>query len=830
MKTRPTSALPTALALALSANLCHAGLIGHWKLDESEGSVAADSGGANPGTIASGVTVNQTGMAGGAFLFNGTTDARVEIGNASFLAALEATPAMTMAGWVKSPSTAPASPPAQTVLFIGSNAFSDRYYQLGIRNSTGLARGVVRSGNITETVGPNVLDDQWHHLVTTIEVTGGSSTIRIYVDGELKKTDVRTDTAPTPINDVEIGRLGRSNPADFFTGLIDDVQLYDEVLDADQIASLFNHPGLTVPQLELDTDDDGMPDYWEIANGTLPAVDDADVDNDANGGPDDLTNLEEYENGTNPQDSDTDDDTLTDGIEVKALHASGFASNPRSTDGDGDGISDFNEHNGTLNISFANAATNPLASDTDGDGLPDAYELACNTPSTALDPNDDGAVDPTQAASSDRDSDGLSNIAEFDPAQGPNSLSPQTRADIADTDGDGYDDFSENNAGSWLSETNTGTNPVVPDSDGDGIPDGDENPDTDFAAGVNPGSNPNLADSDFDGFRDNDEFTQGFDPSNGEIFPVLPPVLAREDFNYADATPIHSQTGGSGWTGAWNTTTGQYLTTGASAAGQNQRAPGDFTSFAVDHSFRSFPGVGSGTLYLTFTASIPSTTPSSGAVDGILTSGVSLFAGGVTGTEWSFLGFRNDFFRLDGAASGNANDRSTAPGTATANTPVRFVLEVIFDPGAGGVETFNAYVFTNNQIPTELPAVPTLSTSYNIGDGVLLDAVRLFDNQETIGTFDNIELATDFSEIAGDGIPARVTSVVLDGGELVIDFIGKADTGYVVTKSGDLVTPFGPLTPPQTVTTDGAGVGQATIPASETSASRGFFRLEEVIE
>jgi hypothetical protein len=77
---------------------------------------------------------------------------------------------------------------------------------------------------------------------------------------------------------------------------------------------------------------DGIPDDWKIAHGLDPndplvAYEDPDHDG--------LTNLEEYQYGTDPNDPDTDGDGLSDGDEVHVYHT-----NPLLWDTDGDGISD----------------------------------------------------------------------------------------------------------------------------------------------------------------------------------------------------------------------------------------------------------------------------------------------------------------------------------------------------------------------------------------------------------------------------------------------------------------------------------------------------------
>lgn len=70
-------------------------------------------------------------------------------------------------------------------------------------------------------------------------------------------------------------------------------------MEVTEVFTLTMHPRpVDIRRDNLDTDGDGMPDWWEIAFGTDPFVKDADKDPDGDG----FTNMQEYVNGTLPND------------------------------------------------------------------------------------------------------------------------------------------------------------------------------------------------------------------------------------------------------------------------------------------------------------------------------------------------------------------------------------------------------------------------------------------------------------------------------------------------------------------------------------------------
>jgi len=114
--------------------------------------------------------------------------------------------------------------------------------------------------------------------------------------------------------------------------------------------------------LNPDTDGDGLPDGWEYANGTFRGISspnlligDSLVDADSDG----LTNLKEYRYHTDPNNSDTDGDGLSDYYEIYTS-----STNPLQPDTDFDGLNDYQE---------ISTGQNPNHGDTDGDGYVDGF-------------------------------------------------------------------------------------------------------------------------------------------------------------------------------------------------------------------------------------------------------------------------------------------------------------------------------------------------------------------------------------------------------------------------------------------------------------------------
>ncbi len=142
--------------------------------------------------------------------------------------------------------------------------------------------------------------------------------------------------------------------------------------------------GPLIPQASQDSDEDGMVDAYERANGLDPSKDDAADDLDGDG----LSNLREHDLLTLANVEDSDGDGLSDGVE----DGSGVWRGPTNTgtdplrrDSDRDGFRDGAETNTGVFQSLDDTGTDPNRSDSDQDGVGDAEEIRLG--SNASDPN-----------------------------------------------------------------------------------------------------------------------------------------------------------------------------------------------------------------------------------------------------------------------------------------------------------------------------------------------------------------------------------------------------------------------------------------------------------
>ncbi|MFC5906361.1 LamG-like jellyroll fold domain-containing protein [Streptacidiphilus monticola] len=213
----------------------------HWGFDEGSGTTAADSAGAHTATLGSGTGWATPGRIGAhALTLDGTAD-----GNATADSGIVDTAHnFSVAAWVKLNSTSG----YQTFVSVdGSNVSG---YYLGLRADTGRFAFTRLASDSTSAAATHAdasgapAAGTWYHLVGVDDVTNGK--LYLYVNG-VQAGSAGYSGGWNAGGRTAIGRgLYGGNPVDFANGAVDEVQLFDHALSADEVQSVVGTSGGTL--------------------------------------------------------------------------------------------------------------------------------------------------------------------------------------------------------------------------------------------------------------------------------------------------------------------------------------------------------------------------------------------------------------------------------------------------------------------------------------------------------------------------------------------------------------------------------------------------------
>jgi hypothetical protein len=225
------------------------GLLGYWPLDEGESTTTVDlTGNGNDGTIYGDAVWVEEGIFGTALLFDGIDD-YVDLGNDEMLElGIED---FTISSWIRTSMT----DGERTIFGKGGDGGGGIRYHLEIQGSN--------IKIITDDNGPDgsdyakhdpssnlvVSDSAWHHIVMVRE----GIKLKLYIDGVddpdvagHDESTVPADYSISPtvygayIGCIQENKEAEGNPLiKFWSGVIDDVALWDRALSADEISNIY---------------------------------------------------------------------------------------------------------------------------------------------------------------------------------------------------------------------------------------------------------------------------------------------------------------------------------------------------------------------------------------------------------------------------------------------------------------------------------------------------------------------------------------------------------------------------------------------------------------
>jgi hypothetical protein len=247
-----------------------ANLVGHWKLDETEGTTAVDSTiNANHGAII-GNALWVAGYDGGALRFDGSGN-YVELPIGTLIGTLTKSSFMA---WVKFSNVGGGW---QRIFDFGNDTDIYMYLTPSMGAGAAMRFAITASGAANEDRVDSsiILPSGWHHVAVTFSDpnSAGTRTIRLYIDGAQVGVNTAATLSPSSLGATTNNWLGLSEfTADpYYTGLIDNFRIYSRNFSAGEVAWL---AGRTSPfSISTDLYEDGainLKDFAKLADSCSP--------------------------------------------------------------------------------------------------------------------------------------------------------------------------------------------------------------------------------------------------------------------------------------------------------------------------------------------------------------------------------------------------------------------------------------------------------------------------------------------------------------------------------------------------------------------------------
>ncbi len=184
--------------------------------------------------------ITTSGKVNEAFTFNGTSD-YITAPVRSALSVAPGSLRTTVCAWVKTTATAPDDALGHRVYTHPRNNQGSTIFGIGMSDNKASAFWNNQFSVNTRLKGTTVINDgNWHFIAATW--SGPTTTMKIYVDGQLENTVVTSVNSNTGSLIAErIGRDHTSTPASLWNGQIDNLMLFDTTLVDLDISALYRY-------------------------------------------------------------------------------------------------------------------------------------------------------------------------------------------------------------------------------------------------------------------------------------------------------------------------------------------------------------------------------------------------------------------------------------------------------------------------------------------------------------------------------------------------------------------------------------------------------------